>query len=309
MGEGFHAAKQAQPHYPTDDSPVRMATTKRPFVVERMQARQAELLPGLEQMSTGRGTGLVEVLGQTNGLREQLERVKVLNLRATPDVLGNDVGGLHRIDVPHRQPGVIRHFGRRTHGMGQFVACENTLNRRFARQRFDLQFDQLAPYRSCANQTMIGRLEGVPQRDHQPLQCWRCNRPDRQRRTRVIGKVGMRLVPEFRPPFVELSGRPLQILTYISSWLSAQATTNGFAPQCLFARVHRDASSLREEGHTKRARCYDCSRPLECARCRDCSNAHDVVTIERYYEGTLLIGVSAGAVQLGLFGLVEVEII
>jgi hypothetical protein len=31
--EGFHAAKQAQPHYPTDDSPVRMATTKHPFVV------------------------------------------------------------------------------------------------------------------------------------------------------------------------------------------------------------------------------------------------------------------------------------
>ena len=29
--------------------------------------------------------------------------------------------------------------------------------------------------------------------------------------------------------------------------------------------------------------------------------------IKRYYEGTLLIGVSAGAVQLGLFGLVEVE--
>jgi peptidase E len=29
--------------------------------------------------------------------------------------------------------------------------------------------------------------------------------------------------------------------------------------------------------------------------------------IKKYYEGTLLIGVSAGAVQLGLFGLVEVE--
>jgi len=29
--------------------------------------------------------------------------------------------------------------------------------------------------------------------------------------------------------------------------------------------------------------------------------------IKRYYEGSLLIGVSAGAVQLGLFGLVEVE--
>lgn len=29
--------------------------------------------------------------------------------------------------------------------------------------------------------------------------------------------------------------------------------------------------------------------------------------IEKYYQGTVLIGVSAGAVQLGLFGLVEVE--
>jgi len=31
------------------------------------------------------------------------------------------------------------------------------------------------------------------------------------------------------------------------------------------------------------------------------------LVIKRYYEGSLLIGVSAGAVQLGLFGLVEIE--
>ncbi len=34
--ERFHAAKQAQSHYPTDDAPVGMAVAKRPFVVELM---------------------------------------------------------------------------------------------------------------------------------------------------------------------------------------------------------------------------------------------------------------------------------
>lgn len=69
--QSFHPAPQAQPHDATDDQPMRMTTAERSFVVELVQARQTELPPGFEQMPTGGGAGLVEVLRQTRGMGEE----------------------------------------------------------------------------------------------------------------------------------------------------------------------------------------------------------------------------------------------
>src|SRR5262249_15474069 len=150
-------------------------------------------------------------------------------------------------------------------------------------QWLDFQFDQLAPDCPRANQPVIGQLESPTQLDHQLLQFRRRQRADRQRSTRVLGKVDIGIGLESRPPFVEPSGRSLQIRTNLVPSLSVEATTNCLTSKLLFRRAHDDASSLREEDHTKRARCCDYGKSLECARCRDCSNAHDVMTIETYW--------------------------
>ena len=224
----FHSAKQTQPRHATNDQPMCMAITKRPFVVELMQTRKSELFPGLEKMATSSRSGLVEVLRQASSMREQVERVEVLNLRTTTDVLGDDVGGLHRIDFPYGQPWVVSRFGRNSQRMCQSGSREDALNCFLAWQWFDFQLEQLAPDGARPNQAVVGRFEGSPQFDHQMLQFRSHNRRNRQRSTRVIGKVGMRIVSEFQPPFVEPSSRPLQIGANIFSSLSVQATTVRF---------------------------------------------------------------------------------
>jgi hypothetical protein len=55
----------------------------------------------------------------------------------------------------------------------------------------------------------------------------------------VIGKVGMRIVSEFQPPFVEPSIRPLQIGANISSYAAAfHFKLNIFDPDALSDTLH-----------------------------------------------------------------------
>ena len=245
--DGFDATKQAQPHDPTDHQPMRMAATKRAFVVELMQVRQSEFSPDFQEMRTGGRTGFVGVLGQASGLREPIYGMEVLNLCAAVEMASDDIGRLHGIDSPNRQPRIISRFAGRAQGVGQPLVREDTLDRRFAWQWIDFQFAQLAPDRASPNQAWAGRLEPLSNLGDQLLQFRRPNRADGQRCTRVIGKIGMRIGSEYRPPFVEPSSRALQIRANIFSPLALETATNGLTTKFLFTRVHSGASSLRKK--------------------------------------------------------------
>lgn len=105
--ERFTSTKQTQPQHPTDDQSARMTVAKRSFVVELMNPRQSEFLPSPEQMRAGGRTGFVQALYQSGSLREQIERMKLLNLQATTDMFGDDIRGVNCIYCPDWQPQVV----------------------------------------------------------------------------------------------------------------------------------------------------------------------------------------------------------
>ena len=114
------------------------------FVVELLQAGQPQLCPAVQQMHTTGAAGLVEVLGQADGVREVVDGMEVLDFLAAAQMLGDDVGGQNGIDVLGEWPGIVGGTGCSTERMGQLVFGQNALNSSVAGQGRELQLLEMA---------------------------------------------------------------------------------------------------------------------------------------------------------------------
>ena len=113
--------EQTAAHDLTEDESMGVSATKCAFVVELLQAGQPQLCPAVQQMHTTGAAGLVEVLGQADGVREVVDGMEVLDLLAAAQMLGDDVGGQNGIDVLGEWPGIVGGTGCSTERMGQLV--------------------------------------------------------------------------------------------------------------------------------------------------------------------------------------------
>src|SRR5437763_6575883 len=208
-----------------------------------MNAGNAQFFPCIQQMFTNRGAGLVGMRAQIGRVSEQIQGVKVFDLCATSDVTRDDVSRVHSVCLPDRHPGVIRRLGRRSHWVCQRMPLQDALNSPFTGQRVDFQLDELAPNGPCPNQSDLRQLKFAAHFDHQLFNLCR-GFIDHQGCARPIGKIGMRIVVEDRPPLIEPLSRSFQISANVFSSLAIQATGDGFTSQVLFIRVYRYDSSM-----------------------------------------------------------------
>src|SRR6266496_364765 len=134
------ATEQTGAHDLTKHMRMGVPATEGAFVVELLQLGQPDRCPGFQQMHAGCAAGLVQMLRQADGVRVVVDGMKVLDFRSAAQMLGDDVGGENRIDVPGLGPGIVGGARAGTERVGQVVVCQNTLNGRYAGQGRDAQF-------------------------------------------------------------------------------------------------------------------------------------------------------------------------
>jgi len=261
--EDLHPAPQAEPHHLPQHMGMRVATTKRPVVVELFHVRQPQVAPGAQQMLTGGARGLVGVLGQMDRMTVMIEGVEVVDFLAAVHVPRDDIGSVDSVDLPCHRPGIIGRLAGHAARLRQAGGGQDALNCRQRGQGVDPQSRQLALNGSMANQAIASlgrrrRLEDVAYRHNRLSNVGGQALGRSVRRPRAIGKVGPRIASIGGPPFAEPAPAALQFATDVAAALALQPTANGFLTQRLFGGcdIHTLSSGEKVCPTTTH---YDCS--------------------------------------------------
>src|SRR3972149_1350287 len=244
----LHSAKQTQPHDLPNHMWMRMASTKRAFVVELLKERQAQICPSFQQMRACGGTRLVRLLTQLHGVAEQINRMKVFNLFAAIQLAGDNIGGVNGIHFPSDRPRVIRCLAAGTQRMRQLMRCQDALNGRPTGQRLKAQSLQVSSNRAAPDESIsrfgsTSRFEGLAPRDDGVNHMPRHLLGRRLRRTRLVSKVGLRVTSIFCPPLAEPARTAIQRFTNIAAAFAPQATAHCLSTYFLLGRLSVHASS------------------------------------------------------------------